>query len=132
MTVGPWKPIKLETYRNRITDLDIRSDVSETLEVGLSANFAFFENTQDSVSFSLRNPDGTVEVTSNNVSIDASLAGVNFEWKAGQLQLWYPVGYGAQPLYTVEVQLRDPVSERPYKCDHDSVPVLSSLGWPLT
>ncbi|KAF8913858.1 beta-mannosidase [Gymnopilus junonius] len=107
MTVGPWKPIKIETYRNRITDLDIRSSVSETLEVSLSANFAFFENTQDSVSFTLRSPDGAVEVSSNDVPIIASTAGVNFEWKAGRLQLWYPVGYGAQPLYTAEVQLRD-------------------------
>ncbi|KDR83785.1 hypothetical protein GALMADRAFT_133195 [Galerina marginata CBS 339.88] len=108
MTVGPWKPIRFETYQNRITDLDVRSEISEALEVKLSATFTFSEKTPGSASFVLKNADGTVEASSNRIPIDAGQANVDFEWHAGQLQLWYPVGYGAQPIYTVEVTLTDP------------------------
>ncbi|KAH9483065.1 Beta-mannosidase B [Psilocybe cubensis] len=107
MTVGPWKPIALETYQTRITDLDVRSEVSETLEVKLSATLTFSEESPGFASFVLKSPDGKVEASSNKIPIVTGHAKVSFEWGAGQLQLWYPVGYGAQPLYTVEVELTD-------------------------
>lgn len=107
MTVGPWKPILLQTYKNRITDLNVRSQVSEALDVKLSASFTLSEKAPGHASFVLKKPDGSVEASSNKISVDLGRAQVDFEWKAGQLQLWYPVGYGAQPLYTVEVELTD-------------------------
>lgn len=112
MTVGPWKPITLETYQTRITDLDVRSEVSETLDVKLSATFTFSEKTPGFASFVLKSPDGEVEASSNKIPVGTGHAKVSFEWDAGQLQLWYPVGYGAQPLYTVEVELTDIVSRQ--------------------
>ncbi|KAF8192560.1 glycoside hydrolase family 2 protein [Pholiota molesta] len=108
MTVGPWKPIKLETYHNRITDLDVRSEVSEALDVKLSASFAFSEKTPGYASFVLKKPDGSVEASADKIPVNgAGIAKVNFEWQAGEIQLWYPVGYGSQPLYTVEVLVTD-------------------------
>lgn len=109
MTVGPWKPITLQTYQNRITDVEIRNEVSEALDVKLSATLAFSEKAPGFASFTLLNPDGTVEASSNKISVGSGRAKVDFEWKAGQLQLWYPVGYGSQPLYTVEVKLLNEV-----------------------
>ncbi|CAA7259722.1 unnamed protein product [Cyclocybe aegerita] len=108
MTIGPWKPIKLETYKTRITDLDIRSLVSETLDVNLTANIAFSDEYPGFASFTLKKPDGSVEIASEKIPISSGTAKAPFQWKAGELQLWYPVGYGAQPLYTVEVVLFDP------------------------
>jgi beta-mannosidase len=111
MTVGPWKPITLEFYQIRITDLDMRSEVSESLDVRLSATFTFSEKTPGYVSFLLKRPNGSLEVSANKIHINgARRAKVDFEWKAGQLDLWYPVGYGAQPLYIVEIELTDQVS----------------------
>lgn len=111
MTVGPWKPIKLETYHNRITDLDVRSEVSEALDVKLSASFAFSEKTPGYASFVLKKPDGSVEASADKIPVNgAGIAKVNFEWQPGEIQLWYPVGYGSQPLYTVEVLVTDKVS----------------------
>lgn len=110
MTTGPWKPIKLETYQNRIADLDIRSEVSIALDVKLSATFAFSEKTPGYASFVLKKPDGSVEASADKIPVNgAGLAKVQFEWQAGEIQLWYPVGYGAQPLYIVEVVLTDKV-----------------------
>ncbi|KAF8974313.1 beta-mannosidase [Flammula alnicola] len=108
MTIGPWKPIKLETYQNRIMELDVRSEVSEALDVRLSATFTFSEKTPGYASFVLKKPDGSVEASANKLPVNgAGLAKVQFEWQPEEIQLWYPVGYGAQPLYTVEVELTD-------------------------
>jgi beta-mannosidase len=111
MTIGPWRPIALEFYQNRIIELDIRSEVSESLNVKLSGAFTFSEKTAGYVSFLLKRPDGSLEVSANKLPVDGGgRAKVKFEWRAGQLELWNPVGYGAQPLYTVEVELTDQVS----------------------
>jgi beta-mannosidase len=111
MTIGPWRPIALEFYQNRIIELDVRSEVSESLDVKLSGAFTFSEKTAGYVSFLLKRPDGSLEVSANKLTVDrGGRAKVDFEWRAGQLELWYPVGYGAQPLYTVEVELTDQVS----------------------
>lgn len=110
MTAGPWKPIKLETYQNRIVDLDVRSEVSAALDVKLAATFSFSEKTPGYASFILKKPDGTVEASAEKIPVNgAGVAKVQFEWQAGEIQLWYPVGHGTQPLYTTEVVLTDKV-----------------------
>ena len=117
MTIGPWRPIALEFYQNRIIELDVRSEVSEFLDVKLSGAFTFSEKTVGYVSFLLKRPDGSLEVSANMPTVDGGgRAKVDFEWRAGQLELWYPVGYGAQPLYTVEVELTDRVSRNYFFC----------------
>lgn len=110
MTVGPWKPIALEIYESRIVELDIRSQISEALDVKLTAVCTFSEAISSSASFVLRKPDGSVEASTNKISVSGGRVSVDFEWKARQLQLWYPVGYGSQPLYEAQVELADQVS----------------------
>lgn len=108
MTTGPWKPIKLEVYHNRIADIDIRSDVSENLDVNLTAKLQTSVKSEGSyATFALKRPDGTVEKVAENISLGNGRAEIDFEWKAGELELWFPVGYGSQPLYTVEIVLHD-------------------------
>lgn len=34
---------------------------------------------------------------------------VNWDWENGEIKLWWPVNYGDQTLYTVEIQLEDAV-----------------------
>lgn len=105
MTVGPWKPVSLQCYENRIIDLDVRSDISEALDVKLTADFIFSEKTSGVVSFVLKAPDGSIEVSAMEIPTGTGYAKIAFDFAAGQLDLWYPVGYGEQPLYTVEVEL---------------------------
>lgn len=109
MTVGPWKPIYLQTYKNRIVDLDVRSDISESLDVKLTADITFSTNAPGFASFVLRTPDGSIEASASKISTDTGHCEVSFNWAPGKLDLWYPVGYGAQPLYIAEVELVDEV-----------------------
>ncbi|KAG6919397.1 hypothetical protein DXG01_006280 [Tephrocybe rancida] len=106
MTVGPWKPVSLQTYKTRIVDLDIRSDVSEALDVKLTADLTLSSDASGIALFVLKAADGSV-VASTTAPADAGHVKVAFEFPTGKVDLWYPVGYGKQPLYTVEAKLSD-------------------------
>jgi len=109
MTVGPWKPIVLHAYQNRISDVDVRSQVSQSLAVKLTVDLAFSEKGTGFASFVLKAPSGSIEASGNQVLTDAGHCEVAFDWEPGKLDLWYPVGYGAQPMYTMETKLTDEV-----------------------
>ncbi|CAK5275576.1 unnamed protein product [Mycena citricolor] len=106
MTTGPWKPIRLQAYTSRISDIDIRADVSEGLDVTLSAKFSF-EKLDGFASFTFKNPDGSIQVSSTKMPTAEGSASVSFSFKPDQLQLWYPVGYGEQALYSAVVEITD-------------------------
>lgn len=107
MTVGPWKSISLQTSQKRLTDLDIRTYVSESLDVKLTVEFSLSDKTPGHANFVLKNPDGSTEASVSRIRTDTGNAELSLEWEPGKVQLWYPVGYGAQPIYTVQVTLVD-------------------------
>ncbi|KAG5639016.1 hypothetical protein H0H81_007924 [Sphagnurus paluster] len=105
MTVGPWKPVSLQFYKDRIVELDVRSQISEALDVKLTADIITSDKAPLLVSFILKAPDGSIAASAKNISTIAGVAKVAFDFAPGKLDLWYPVGYGKQPLYIVEVNL---------------------------
>ncbi|KAK7049564.1 hypothetical protein VNI00_005595 [Paramarasmius palmivorus] len=107
MTTGPWKPISLQVYHNRITELDVRSKVSQKLDVQMSVGLEFQEKAAGTASVTLKSPDGTVVASDSHISTESGHCHVSFSFTAGEVELWYPVGYGKQPLYTVEVEISD-------------------------
>ncbi|KAH6914948.1 beta-mannosidase [Coprinopsis sp. MPI-PUGE-AT-0042] len=107
MTTGPWKPIYLHTYSARIEGVDIRVDVAETLEVNLSAKVFASDGFDGDVGLTLLKPNGDI-CKKDTVSCQGSSNATYVQaFSAGELDLWYPVGYGAQPLYTVVAELLD-------------------------
>jgi beta-mannosidase len=127
MTIGPWKPIYLHTYQTHVVDLDVRSEVSEALDVKLAADVTLSDKASGLASFVLRNPDGSIEASSTKISTNTGHFKVAFDWAPGKLSLWYPVGYGTQPLYTVEVELTDEVKIPPVICQDLSINI--SVEW---
>lgn len=113
MTVGPWKPIALEAYENRITDLDVRIDVSESLDATVTVEIALAEKRTAEGSISLKGPNGSALVGERDEFHDGRMR-KEFRFAAGDIELWYPVGYGKQPLYTIEVQVFDNVRTERY------------------
>jgi hypothetical protein len=109
MTIGPWKPIALHTYQNRISDVDVRSQVSESLAVKLIADLSFSEQAPGFASFVLKNATGSIEASASKIPTGKGHCRATFDWAPGKLDLWYPVGYGAQSMYMVEVVLTDEV-----------------------
>ncbi|KIJ70008.1 glycoside hydrolase family 2 protein [Hydnomerulius pinastri MD-312] len=107
MTVGPWKPINLHTYNVYLADVDIRSAVSEALDVKVTVDLTLSEKSSGSASVTLKNPQGGVVHTEKNLKVESGNARAEFKFSSGELDLWYPVHYGKQPLYTVEVAVSD-------------------------
>lgn len=133
MTAGPWKPISLETYEARITDIDIRSKVSEDLSANLDVNFTLSRDDRSIASVTLKGPDGSMVIGQSSIKISNSNARAQFKLSPGAYELWYPVGYGKQPVYTVEIEVADQVLHHPSLCDdfwnlHTSVPPASQHG----
>ncbi|KAJ3841473.1 glycoside hydrolase family 2 protein [Lentinula raphanica] len=107
MTIGPWKPVYLELYQNRISDLDIRSVVSKDLDVKMTVEMTFSTNIPGKTSLTLRAPSGAIVASDNNIPTNEGQTRATFSFATGELMLWYPVGYGEQPIYTVESDLFD-------------------------
>lgn len=110
MTVGPWKPISLETYVARIVDLDVRNYVSEDLSASLDVTFSLSTQENGTALVNLKSPDGVLVAGQSNIKINTTDAKAHFSLSSGTFDLWYPVRYGKQPLYTVEVQVADSVN----------------------
>ena len=124
MTVGPWKPISLHTYDIRIVDVDIRCRVSETLGAEAIVNVELSENTPGSISVALGDVNGTVVRCYDGTTPESGRTHTHFTCTPGEIDLWYPVHYGKQPLYTIEVQVKDAVG-----CvfDHVNLRMLMSM-----
>jgi beta-mannosidase len=109
MTIGPWRPISLHTYQTRIDDLYIRSKVGPSLDSSLSVDFTLLHEATCTSSVALLDADGNRVIDGSNLTITNGRARAEFSFSAGTIDLWYPVGYGKQPLYTVEIQVADQV-----------------------
>jgi len=120
MTVGPWKPIELQTYDNKIVDVDIRSEVSESFGVNLTVGLTFSDKKRCFATFILKEANGTFKAATYNIAAGSGQAKVSLQFNPGDLKMWYPVGYGEQPLYTGTVELRDEVGEY-YPIDTEGV-----------
>ena len=109
MTVGPWKPIRLETYTTRIADLDVRPRVDEKLCADVDIAFELSNSSRSIATVSVNGPDGKLVIGQTDLAIQSERAEAHFKLSAGAFDLWFPVGYGKQPIYTVEIKITDKV-----------------------
>lgn len=60
----------------------------------------------------LKDPAGSessIITSQSNINFNNNAARIVFHFKKGEVKLWYPVGYGEQPLYEVQVRIYDDV-----------------------
>lgn len=112
MTTGPWKPIVLETYNTRIGEVRVDADVDEQLNAAVEVTFAVDGVKQDTTATVqlVGAADGRA-IASKEVDVSASdgSKSVDFDLARDSFELWYPVGYGKQPLYKATIELKDKV-----------------------
>ena len=113
MTVGPWRPIYLHSYHTRISDLHTSALVNESLDADLIVRIAVSPSeTWTTAEVSLKDPAGSessIITSQSNINLNNGPVRLVFRFKNGEVKLWYPVGYGEQPLYEVQVRIYDGV-----------------------
>jgi beta-mannosidase len=106
VTAGVWRPIALLGVKTgRILDVYITQDHTQPGQVGLNVALEIEHAEQTALSASISvsydgEPVGQTEVTVQNTKATAALIIEN-------PQLWWPNDLGDQPLYNVQIELRD-------------------------
>ncbi|KAG8797423.1 hypothetical protein FRC16_008878 [Serendipita sp. 398] len=109
MCVGPWKPIRLESYQLRIAEMRTEVDIPETLDnatVKVSAELAGASSKALTATLTLTEPVSKTE-THSTVEIASGANSVQLEVQISDPKLWHPVGQGQQSLYTASLQIKD-------------------------
>ncbi|KAF1914739.1 glycoside hydrolase superfamily [Ampelomyces quisqualis] len=97
-TCGPWRQVRLETYEARIEDLRIDYKLDDSLNTVQGTISARVQGpSAQSVDFAVY--DGDELVFKESASITKGTAKVEFH--VNSPKLWFPHGYGEQPLYKV-------------------------------
>ncbi|KAG9054091.1 hypothetical protein FS842_006210 [Serendipita sp. 407] len=100
MCVGPWKPIRLESYQLRIAEMRTEVDIPETLDnatVKVSAELAGASSKALTATLTLTEPVSKTE-THSTVEIASGANSVQLEVQISDPKLWHPVGQGQQSL----------------------------------
>lgn len=102
---GPWRPVRLEIYESRISELKVDYDFSDSLDEVHGTVAASVEGQKGSrISFTIRIGDQTVIAADAVVDEHRS---AQLDFSIPNVELWYPHGYGKQPLYEVEAALHE-------------------------
>jgi beta-mannosidase len=104
---GIWRPVRLEVYSVRISDL--RTDISlnndyslATLHVAAEIEGLDINSRPLSAEFTISLGDKQITSTRAEVSPDGRATAT---LKVSNPEIWWPNGYGAQPLYTVQANI---------------------------
>lgn len=112
MTAGPWRPIRLETYTYRIDDIQIDADLIgpeyKTATLKAKIELASSSSLTDGFKFKavLKTAEGK-KVKESTFDLKETL---DWKFENGEVEAWWPIHYGKQPLYQLEITLSDRVS----------------------
>lgn len=106
MTVGPWRPVRLETYACRIADLRVDADLRgkrwDEGRLAVSSLDIEPKPPKDAkVAYTLTDPEGRVVQQAMHAPGDLP------QWDIDACRAWWPVGYGKPDMYTLEVAVLD-------------------------
>jgi beta-mannosidase len=107
VTCGPWKPIELERYLVRISDVRVESLVEHDLS-SVTVTVAVSVDGGTSVGYKVEvdliDPN-EVTLTTKTITEAATI------FLVSDPQLWYPHTHGAQPLYQVTIRIVTPLGK---------------------
>ncbi|RDL42366.1 putative beta-mannosidase B [Venustampulla echinocandica] len=107
MTCGPWRPINLEIFSSRISDLYFTTNVDESLKSAEFVAKVDIEGDASEVELHI-SLDGEVVAST---TVKAVQGHATYTFTTQNPELWYPIRYGKQPLYSVTGRLLQNGSE---------------------
>ena len=102
MTAGPWRPISLEVYSARVSDLYTEIKIDDSLKSAEVVAHATLDGEAAKVRFEAF-IDGNTIASETVPSGHDGRATATFV--VSKPRLWWPKGYGEQPLYTIKATL---------------------------
>jgi beta-mannosidase len=102
LTCGPWRPINLELYETRLSDLYFDTTVDDSLKSAEIVAHAQTEGAATQVRFEVSLDGSNVASETVDAAADAAAGITSATFKVQDPALWYPIPYGKQPLYTVK------------------------------
>ena len=107
VTSGIWRPVRLEAWdKVRIADFAIRQrDVSREV-AHVDAEFEIEASRSGSANIAVRYTDGSKpNAVARTISLHAGMNTVTVPVEIAHPKLWWPAGYGDQPLYEFKAQI---------------------------
>lgn len=114
VNIGLWRPVRLEVWDDaRIDGLTIQQEALNDAEARLVARYRIIadRDAQVTLTTSVTAPDGKVTIVERVAQVTAGVNEVSVPVSLDKPQRWWPVGYGAQPLYAVSGRLADGTGE---------------------
>jgi beta-mannosidase len=109
--IGIWKDIRLEGFSTRLDDVHIRQQFEDGGSVTITADVTAvtIPSAELTASLEIVCPDGSRQSLEESLLWfdDDTDQSANLQVKIENPELWWPAGYGSQPLYAVEVTLKD-------------------------
>lgn len=107
MTCGPYRPITLKTYSARLQEVQTHALLSDENAPSLKVDVTLEPAPLDaSLRIVLSDASNKTVLKSEDVPVSGSSLASAVAWDLkGVVEPWWPVGYGAQNLYTVSVLL---------------------------
>lgn len=103
---GPWRPVRLLAYESRLVEVEAPVELAADLKSARVQVKAVIDGASEKglqAALRLLAPDGSVAAEAT-VPVKGGLAQAGLEVAAPRL--WWPNGYGEQPLYRLELELR--------------------------
>lgn len=101
LTCGPWRPIYLDTYTAKISELSVVADVAKDLSSAIVHVAVEIEGSGgEKVLIQISDPDGN-QIQEEEVSLSNNSSTAGLDIKITNPALWWPNGNGSQPLYLV-------------------------------
>ncbi|WP_448662951.1 beta-mannosidase [Sphingomonas sp. CJ20] len=110
VNIGLWRPVRLEAWDEaRIDGFRVDQEALNNAEARLVARYRIVAggDAQLTLRTTITAPDGTPQTVARTVRVAAGVNEVSVPLTVASPQRWWPVGYGAQPMYGVTGELAD-------------------------
>ncbi|WP_404338286.1 glycosyl hydrolase 2 galactose-binding domain-containing protein [Sphingomonas sp. MMS12-HWE2-04] len=104
VNIGVWRPVRIEAWDEaRIDGLRVEQEALNGAEARLVARYRIVADRDAALTLRtvLTAPGGSPQTVERTVQVAAGANEVSVPMTVAQPQRWWPVGYGAQPLYGV-------------------------------
>ncbi len=110
VTMGPWRDVRLEAWDDaRVDALRVTQQTLAATEARLSAELDVIADAEGRhpIRIAVTTPDGRTLTTTDTVTLVKGANHLSLPVTIADPKRWFPVGYGAQPLYRVTATLID-------------------------